>query len=49
MTSTVANAMDKLYPISAAATYGTGPTAGSESVNKARSVADKVRGLEKRR
>ncbi|WP_048753206.1 ABC transporter permease [Rothia dentocariosa] len=46
MTSTVANAMDKLYPISAAATYGTGPTAGSESVNKARSVADKVRGLE---
>ena len=47
MTSTVAKNMDKLYPISAMSSYGTGITDdGSESVAKAHSVADKVRGLE---
>ena len=37
--------MDRAYPVSATATYGTGGGTGAESLAKAHSVADKVQGI----
>ena len=45
MNASLAKAMDKTFPISAMAVYGDGSSTGSKGVEKARSVADKARGL----
>lgn len=45
MTASTAKSMDRAYPISATATYGTGGGTGAESLAKAHSVADKVQGI----
>ncbi len=45
MTASTAKSMDRAYPVSATATYGTGGGTGAESLAKAHSVADKVRGI----
>lgn len=45
MTASTAKSMDRAYPVSATATYGTGGGTGAESLAKAHSVADKVQGI----
>jgi len=45
MNASLAKAMDKTFPISAMAVYGDGSSTGAKGVEKARSVADKARGL----
>ena len=45
MTASTAKSMERAYPVSATATYGTGGGTGAESLAKAHSVADKVRGI----
>lgn len=45
MTASTAKSMDRAYPVSATATYGTSGGTGAESLAKAHSVADKVQGI----
>lgn len=45
MTASTAKSMERAYPVSATATYGTGGGTGAESLAKAHSVADKVQGI----
>lgn len=45
MTASTAKSLERAYPVSATATYGTGGGTGAESLAKAHSVADKVQGI----
>ena len=45
MTASTAKSLERAYPVSATAIYGTGGGTGAESLAKAHSVADKVQGV----